>query len=63
MRFQLNVSEIFINQGLATGRWHEIGIFHLANGAELRLIPVKSCGTVAADAFAVERIDAEDRKQ
>ena len=58
-----NVSEIFINQGLATGRWHEIGIFHLANGAELRLIPVKSCGTVAADAFAVERIDAEDRKQ
>ena len=55
-----DVSEICIDQGLATGLWHEMGEFRLAKGAQLRLIPAKSQGTVVADAFAVERlIEAE----
>ena len=50
-----DVAEACIDQGLATGRWREIGSFHLEKGALLRLIPAKSSGTVAADAFAVEK--------
>ena len=45
--------EFTFNQAYAPGVWHEIGTFELESGAVLKIIPKKSRGIVAADAFAV----------
>ena len=45
--------EFAFNQAYAPGLWHELGTFELEPGAVLRIIPKKSRGIVAADAFAV----------
>lgn len=45
--------EFTFNQAYAPGVWHELGTFELEPGAVLRIIPKKSRGIVAADAFAL----------
>ena len=45
--------EFAFNQAYASGIWHELGMFELEPGAVLKIIPKKSRGIVAADAFAL----------
>ena len=46
-------AEFTFNQAYATGVWNELGTFELEPSAVLKIIPKKSHGIVAADAFAI----------
>ena len=41
------------NQAIGTGSWQRVGVFDLAPGATLRILPSKSYGVVIADGFAL----------
>lgn len=41
------------NQALGPGKWRRLGVFSLEKGALLRIVPRRSRGIVAADAFAL----------
>jgi len=44
---------ITFNQAIGTGSWQRVGVFDLAPGATLRILPAKSHGVVIADGFAL----------
>ena len=46
-------TEAAADPALRMGEWNELGVFDLAPGAVLRVIPSKSVGRVIADGFAV----------
>ena len=47
------VAEVAVDPVLRMGEWNELGVFDLAPGAVLRVMPSKSVGRVIADGFAV----------
>ena len=53
--------ELSWNQALGAGKWHRLGVFSLEKGASLRIVPNRSRGIVAADAFALVREEGEER--
>jgi len=46
-------TEFKADQAQSTGQWVKLGVFNLAPGATLRIIPAKSKGFVVADGFAL----------